>query len=193
LQRRHPEAQDLVVELARLLRVVDHPGDVAEFQRTDAVVRQVLAHVVPLFEQRDRGALVVLKRKHRAYTGDRVVAQLALDAFLLQFARQLAEVGIGRYLERQRGAALGLTLVKLDGEEPDLRSKEGAILLALGKHEPHHVGVIVDHLLQVGGLECGVTDAARFDHGSLPHGVRVLEARRESITTASSTQGRQPA
>ena len=50
-----------------------------------------------------------------------------------------AEVGIGRHLERQHHAALGIALVELDGELPDLGGEEGAVLFALGQHQAQHL------------------------------------------------------
>ena len=65
----HLKAEHLLVEFSGLLRVVDHPGDVAEFQRADAIVLQVLAEIAPFLEQRDGGALVVLEGEDLADAG----------------------------------------------------------------------------------------------------------------------------
>src|SRR4029077_2469242 len=146
------------------------PGDVAELERADAVVLQVLAEIAPFLEQRDGGALVVLEGQHRADARRRIVAQLALDALLLQLLRHRAEIGVEIELERQRGAALDGALAQLDGEQADLRGEEGAVLLALGENEAHDVGVVVDQFLEVGRFEGGVADASGFDHGAVPWG-----------------------
>ena len=118
------------------------------------------------------GALVVVERQHRADTRRRVVAQFALDAVVgVQLPRHGAEVGVGRHFERQRDAAFDVALAQLNREQADLGGEEGAVLLALGQHQTHDVGVIVDHLQQVGGFEGGVADAAGLDHGTFPWGV----------------------
>jgi len=41
------ETEDLLVEIRGLLRIVHHPGNVAELERPDAVMRQMLAEIVP--------------------------------------------------------------------------------------------------------------------------------------------------
>ncbi len=61
-----------------------------------------------------------------------------------------------------------VAFVDLDGELADLGGEEGAVFFALGEHEPHHLGVIVDEARQVGRLEGGVSDASWLDHGGSP-------------------------
>ena len=137
----------------------------AELIDADAVVLQVLAEIVPFLEQRDAGALVVLEGQDLAKARDRIVAQFALDAVLLQLAGEVLEVGTGCDLERQHDAAFGIGLVELDGELADLGGEEGAILLALGEDEADDLGIVVDHTIEIGGFVDGVSDAARLDHG----------------------------
>jgi hypothetical protein len=86
---------------------------------------------------------------------------------LRKLARHGAEVGVGRHFERQHHAALGVALVELNGELPDLAGEEGAVLFAFGQHQAQHLRVIIDHLLQVGRLECGVSDAPGLYHRAL--------------------------
>src|SRR4029077_8129066 len=74
------KAEHLGIELGRLLWILDDESDVAEFERPDSVMLQMLAEIAPLLEQRDGGALVVLKRQHGADAGRGIAAQLALDA-----------------------------------------------------------------------------------------------------------------
>ncbi len=162
---RDPEAHHLAVKLGGLCRILDDPGDVAELERPDAVVLQMLAEIAPFLEQRDRRALVILKREHRPDARNRIVAQLAFDAVLFQVAGKRAEIGLRRHFERQRGAAFDVALVDLDGELADLGGEEGAVFFLLGEHQPHHLGVIVDKARQVGCLEGGVSDASWLDHG----------------------------
>src|SRR5690348_8145889 len=88
------KAEHLGIELRGLLRILDHEGDMAEFQRADAVMLQMLAEIIPFLEQRDGGALVVLKRQYRADAGRGIVAQLAFDAVLFKFAGEWAEIRI---------------------------------------------------------------------------------------------------
>lgn len=71
---RNAEAQYPLVELGRLLWIVNYEGDVPEFQRTDAEMTQMLAEVIPFLEKCDRGVLVVLKHQSRAHPGNRIVA-----------------------------------------------------------------------------------------------------------------------
>ncbi len=136
----------------------------AELERADAVMRQMLAEIAPFLEQRDGRALVVLKGQHLADAGDRVVAQFALDAVLFEFAGELVKVGIGRDFERQHGAAFGVGFVELDGEQADLGGEEGAVLFALGDDEAQNLGVIVDHPVEIGRVVGRVSDAVWLDH-----------------------------
>ena len=67
----------------------------------DAITRsrKLPADATPLLEQRDTGTFVVMQRQRRSQTGDKIVAQLALDALLLQHTYNRAEIGIRRDLE----------------------------------------------------------------------------------------------
>src|SRR5579884_1098813 len=161
------ETHHFLIELGRLLRIIDHPGDVAELERTDADMQEVLAQIAPLLEQRDGGALVVLEGQRRANARNRIIAQLALNAVLLELARHGAEIGIGGDFKRQCGAALDLSLGKGNRQLADLRDQEGAVLLAFRQNEPHDLRVVVDHLLQIWRLESSVADASGLNHDAL--------------------------
>ena len=165
IQSEIAEAQHLAVKLGGLRRVLHHPGDVAELERSDAVVLQMLAEIAPLLEQCDRRALVVLEGENRPDARHRVVAQLAFDAVLFQLAGKRAEIGFRRHFERQHAAAFGVALVDLDGELTDLGGEERPVLVLFSENEPHHLGVIVDQPRQVRRLEGGVSDASWLDHG----------------------------
>src|SRR5579863_2468423 len=92
----HSEAEHALVEVSGLLRIVDHPGDMAELERADAVMRERTAEIAPFLEKRDAGTFVVPESQDGAETRDRIVSQLAANALLFQFARSRAEVAIGR-------------------------------------------------------------------------------------------------
>ena len=128
----------------------------------------VRAEIVPVREQVDRGALVVLEREHLAHAGDGIVAQLARDAVGREALGQLAEIGIGRDLERQPRAGRAVGLFELNHQEAGLGGEERAVLLALGEHEAGDVGPIGDLLVEVLGLERRMSDASRLDHGESP-------------------------
>ena len=136
----------------------------SELERSDARHRRVLAEIAPVLEQLDGRALVVLEREHRADAREGIVAQFALDAVFRELARNLAEVGIRRDLERELQAALLLALVELDRELADLGGEEDAVFLALGDREAEELGVIVGLPREVGGLESRVSDAFGLDH-----------------------------
>ena len=159
--------QDLLVEIRGLLRIVHHPGNVAELERPDAVMRQMLAEIAPVPEQRDAGALVVAKGQHRSRAGNGIIAQFTFDAVLVQFACERAKIGIGRNFKGQHGAALRVAFIELNGELPDLGGEKRVILLALNQHQADDFGVIVDHAWQIGCLESGVSDPSELDHGIL--------------------------
>ena len=161
---RNLESKNAGVEFGHFIRVFHVPRDMAELERADAVMRQVLAEIIPFLEQRDRGSLVVLETEQRTDAGRGIVAQLARDAVLAQFLRHGSEIGIRRDFERQPGAAFALGLVDRDGEQADLGDEEGPLLFALDENKTQHFRVVVDHLFQVGCLEGGVSDAPRLDH-----------------------------
>ena len=161
------EAQHLLVERHGSLDVRREEGDVPELERSDAGDLLVLAEIAPFLEQLDRGALVVLERQHLADPRNGVVAQLAAHAVLGKLARQIAEIGPGRNLERQLDAVRAVGFVELDRQLPDLAGEEGAILLALGHDQAHELLVVGDGLFQVRRLEGGVSNSSRLDHGAL--------------------------
>src|SRR5262249_25314780 len=163
------EAEHLLVERHGALDVGREEGDVPELERPDAGDLRVLAEIAPVLEQLDGGALVVLERQHLAHAGNRIIAQLAAHAVLGELARQLAEVGIGRDLERQLDAVSPVGLVELDHELPDLGGEKRAILFALGHDQPHKLVVVRDRLFQVRRLEGGMADSSRLDHDWLPY------------------------
>src|SRR5215510_10114598 len=159
------KAQHPLVECHGALDVGCEEGDMSQLERPDTGDLRVLGEIAPFLEQLDRRSLVVLERQHLAHAGDGIVAQLAAHAVLGQLPRQLAEVGIGRDFERQFDAVRSICLVELDHQLPDLGGEKGAVLVALGRDQPHEFPVIRDGLFQVRRLEGGVADASRFDHG----------------------------
>ena len=97
--------------------------DVAELERADAAHLVVRAEILPLREQVDCGALVVLEGEHLAHAGNGIVAQLALDAVLRELLGELVEIRIGRDLERQPGAMRAIGLLELDDSSPVLEAR----------------------------------------------------------------------
>src|SRR6516225_10568370 len=86
------KAEHLLVKADGTLDVGREKGDMPELQRADAGDLLVLAEIVPVLEQLNRRALVVLERQHLAYSRDGIVAQLAAHTVFGELARHLAEI-----------------------------------------------------------------------------------------------------
>src|SRR5262245_3384264 len=71
---RHPEAEDALIEVGRVVWARRDEGDMAELQRARPKHLLVSPEIAPFREQLDRRALVVLERQHPAHPGDRIVA-----------------------------------------------------------------------------------------------------------------------
>ena len=161
------KAENLLVESDRALDIRSKEGDMAELERSDPGDLLVLAQIAPVLEQLDDRSLVVGKREHLPHAGSGIVAQLAADALACKLFGHVAEIGIGRDFERQLEAVRPIRLVERDDELADLAGEEGAILLALGEEEAHELLIIGDRLVEIGGLEGGMSDASCSDHGVL--------------------------
>src|SRR6516165_8400497 len=161
------KAEHLLVEADGTLDVGREKGDMPELQRTDAGDLLVLAEIAPVLEQLDGGALVVLERQHLAYARDGIVAQLAAHPVPGKRARHLAEIGIGRDLERQLDAVRAVRLVQRNHELADLAGEECPVLFTLGHDQAHEPVVVCNRLVQIRRLESGMSDASWPDHGFL--------------------------
>src|SRR5207248_1559255 len=96
----HTEAEHLLVEANGALDIRSEKRHVAKLERPDAGDLLVLAEITPVLEEIDAGALVIFERQHLTHARDRIVAQLAAHPVFFELARELAEIGIRRDLER---------------------------------------------------------------------------------------------
>src|SRR6516165_9283509 len=170
------KAEHLLVEADGTLDVGREKGDMPELQRTDAGDLLVLAEIAPVLEQLDGRALVVLERQHLAYSRDGIVAQLAAHSVPGKLARHLAEIGIGRDLERQLDAVRAVRLVQRNHELADLAGEERPVLFALGHDQAHEPVIVCNRLVQIRRLESGMSDPSCSDHGLLLLAARWLDS-----------------
>src|SRR6202035_4527205 len=91
----------------------------------------------------------------------------AAQAFRLDAATDVVEVGLWRNLERQSGAARLLAAFELNHEVAVLGREVGAAVFPLGQDQAGDFREIGDLALDVGGLEGDVAEALGLDHGVL--------------------------
>jgi hypothetical protein len=113
------------------------------------------------------GALGILEGKHLRNARGRIVARVTADAFRLDAAADVVEVGLRRDLECQAFAARVLAVVELNHEVAELGREVSAAVFPLRQDQAGDVREIGDLALEIGCLEGDVAEALGLDHGVL--------------------------
>ena len=144
--------------------------DVPELECADAAGRLGRIEKAPVGEQLDGRAFRILKRHLSRHTRQRVAAGLAGDAEAFELPAHLGGTHLCADLERQLRAALRRPPFQHDRQLAVARAEAGAVGLACDQREADDVPIVVDLLVEIGGLERGMPDALGLDHEVLQHG-----------------------
>src|SRR5262249_20524723 len=161
---RYPKAEHVGVELHHLLHVADAVSHVAELERHDADLAQVLLGEDIFGENLNPGILRVLEDDGFGDPRRDAAPPLALDSVLRQLAGNLRKIASRRSLEGEPGQRVGWAGLERDRLQPLLARKKRALGVALDQGQADDGGIVCNLPIEIGRRQRGMAEPAHRDH-----------------------------